>query len=55
MAQKTPFNEILINQRNKLGLTVRDMAEKVGVTHAVLARLENAQNPVKVITAVKIA
>lgn len=38
-----PFNEFIARRREELGLSQRDLAARVGVTHAIISRLESGQ------------
>jgi transcriptional regulator with XRE-family HTH domain len=37
------FSGFISSRRDELGLSQRELAKQIGVTHAVISRLENAQ------------
>lgn len=55
MPRKTPYNELLVKNREAQGLTMRQMASKAAVDPAMISRVEKASRGVNIINAVKIA
>lgn len=51
----TEFSVNLHNARCKKGLTQTELAEKIGVTHSMIAHMENGFRVPNIVLAVKIA
>jgi ribosome-binding protein aMBF1 (putative translation factor) len=58
LARIAPYEgiaRIVIARRQALGLTQRDLAERVGTSHSVISRIESGQHPTSVTTLRRLA
>lgn len=58
LARLAPYERlarIVIGRRQALGLTQRQLAERVGTSHSVISRIESGQHPTSVTTLQRLA